>query len=105
MPEPPMPTPAEIRAFYAQPAAMTALPHGLADAAPSDVAGVFALVQGLMMHQFWAGAYGETLTDARIAQTHTRSSVAMLELARGLDDAPLREARPPARRVIGVCRH
>jgi hypothetical protein len=100
-----MTTAAEIRAFYTQPAAMTSLPDGLAGQAPRDVAGAFALVQGLMMHQFWAGAYGETLTDARVAQTHARSSCAMLALVGELDPAPIGQERPPARRLIGVCRH
>lgn len=94
----------EIRAFYLQPAAMTTLPAG-PDDLPRDVAGVFALVQGLMMHQFWSQAYGETLTDARIAQVHARSAEQMLALVRELDPAALTTARPPARRVIGVCRH
>ncbi|HLY78382.1 MAG TPA: transglutaminase-like domain-containing protein, partial [Caulobacteraceae bacterium] len=70
-----------------------------------DVAGVFALVQGLMMHQFWTEAYGETLTDAGRAHAHARSTLQMLDLARSLDPAPLNEARAPARRLIGVCRH
>ena len=100
-----MTTPAEIRAFYRRPVAMTALPKGVAETAPSDVAGVFAMVQGLLMHQFWAGAYGETLSEARIAQTHTRPAAAMLELASAIDPAPLSAVRPPARRVIGNCRH
>jgi hypothetical protein len=95
----------EMRALYLQPARMTALPPDLAEDLPGDVAGVFALVQGLMMHQFWTQAYGETLTDAGRAQAQARSSIEMLGLARGLDPAPLSVARPPARRVIGVCRH
>lgn len=94
----------EIRDFYLQPAAMTALPPGTSDL-PGDVAGVFAMVQGLMMHQFWSQAYGETLTGERIAQVHARSAARMLALARDLDPAPVTTARPPARRVIGVCRH
>ena len=94
----------EIRAFYLQPAHMTALPGGIEDL-PRGVAGVFAMVQGLMMHQFWAQAYGETLTDAGRAQTHARSTTQMLDLARGMDPEPLGVARPPGRRVIGVCRH
>ena len=100
-----MTLPAAIRDFYLQPGPMTALPRDFAEALPGDVAGVFALVQGLMMHQFWTQAYGEALTDAGRAQAHARSSGQILALARGLDPAPFGVARPPARRVIGVCRH
>ena len=93
------------RAFYLEPARMTALPDGFAEDLPTDVAGVFALVHGLMMHQFWTQAYGEALTEAGRAQAHARSTVQMVGLARDLDPAPLSVVRPPARRVIGVCRH
>lgn len=100
-----MTTPKDIRAFYLEPAAMTALPAGFAEDLPRDVPGLFRVIQGLMMHQFWAGAYGETLTPARVAQSDARSSRAMLDLMREADCGPLAAARPPAKRVIGVCRH
>jgi hypothetical protein len=100
-----MTPPADVRAFYAAPGPMTALPQAPGGTLPDTVAGVFAVVQGLMMHQFWTGAYGETLTEARAAQAHLRSSAAMLAAVAGLDSAPLGLARPPARRLIGVCRH
>ena len=100
-----MSLPSEIRALYLEPARMTALPNGVADDAPAGVAGVFATVQGLLMHQFWTEAYGETLTDVGREQAHARSSAEMVGLAKALDPAPLGAARPPSRRVIGVCRH
>ncbi len=95
----------EIRAFYLEPARMTVLPDGAADDAPVGVAAVFRAVQGLLMHQFWTEAYGEKLTDAGREQAHARSSAEIVGLAKALDPAPLGAARPPARRVIGVCRH
>ena len=96
---------AETHAFYLEPAKMTALPADFAEDLQQGVAGVFALVQGLMMHQFWTEAYGEPLTDTGRAQVHARSTGQMLGLAQSLDPAPLGVARPPARRLIGVCRH
>src|SRR4051812_12872256 len=42
----------------------------LFDVTPSDPAGVSAMVQGLLLHQHWAGAYGQTLTPARIEESH-----------------------------------
>ena len=52
-----MPLPAEIRDLYLAPAAMTAIPQALD--LPRGVAAAFAQVQGVMLHQHWAGAYGE----------------------------------------------
>ena len=96
---------AETRAFYSHPAAMTALPAGFAEHLPRDVAGLFGVVQDLMLHRFWGGAYGETISEARQAEAQLRSSRDMLERVRAVDPAPLREPRPPAKRLIGVCRH
>ena len=103
--EPSMSLSPKIRGFYLEPARMTALPDGAADDAPAGVPAVFATVQGLLMHQFWTEAYGEKLTDARREQAHARSSAEVIRLAKSLDPAPLSDARPPSRRVIGVCRH
>ena len=96
---------AEIHAYYAAPAPMTALPPDLRDATRGSVAEAFSLVQGVLMHRYWAGAYGETLTPEREAGAQLRSAVAMAEAALAIDPAPLTTARPPARRLIGVCRH
>lgn len=95
----------EILSYYAQPAPMTALLAAQREATPPTVAGVFSLVQGVMMHRFWAGAYGETLGAERDAQAQLRSAADMVAAIARLDPAPLSQARPPARRLIGVCRH
>jgi hypothetical protein len=97
-------SPADIRAFYAAPGRMTSLPLDL-EATPTDVSGVFALVQGVIMHPFWAAAYGQTLTPERDAQTHTRSATDMIALIRRLDPAPITVARPAEREFTGNCRH
>jgi hypothetical protein len=99
-----MATPAEIRAFYAERAPMTELPDGLEDT-PRGVAAVFALVQGVTMHPFWAAAYGQALTPEREAQIHARSAREMLAAVKELDPAPLTTPRPPAREFAGNCRH
>jgi hypothetical protein len=96
---------AETPVYYAAPAPMTVLPRSLRAATPSSVADIFALVQGVLMHRYWAGAYGETLTPEREAGAQLRSAEAMAQAALAIDSAPLTTARPPARRLIGVCRH
>lgn len=98
-------TAADNRAAYAAPAAMTALPDGFAEELPRDVAGLFRVVQGLMMHRFWGGAYGETITEARSAEAQMRSSRDIVARAHAIDPSPIATARPPSKRVIGVCRH
>jgi hypothetical protein len=98
-------SPADIRAYYIAPGPMTALPAGLDEDLPRDVAGVFALVQGLVMHPFWAQAYSQTLTREREAQTHIRSAADMLAKVRELDPDSLSVARPHEREFTGNCRH
>lgn len=100
-----MPLPAEIRDLYLAPAAMTAIPQALPADLPRGVSAAFAQVQGVMLHQHWAGAYGETLTLERIAQTHLRSTADSLGVLAAASDGPVLTPRPPGRRVIGVCRH
>jgi hypothetical protein len=95
----------DIRAAALTPGPMTALPGGWAEPIGDGVASVFAQVQGLLMHQFWAAAYGETLDGTRAGQSHLRSTAEMLAAVKAIDSAPLDIARPPARRLIGVCRH
>jgi hypothetical protein len=95
----------EILSYYAQFAPMTALSATRREATAPTVAELFSMVQGVMMHRFWAGAYGETLSAERDAQAQLRSAADMAAAIARLDPAPLGQTRPPARRLIGVCRH
>src|SRR5471032_2214289 len=96
-----MTLPPEMRDLYLAPATMTTIPQ--APDLPPGLAAAFAQVQGVMLHQHWAGAYGETLTPERIAQTHIRPSAAILDALAAT--GPMFEPRPPGRRIIGICRH
>jgi hypothetical protein len=95
----------EMLAYYRAPAPITALSPALRGATPGSVAEVFALVQGVLMHRYWGRAYGETLTPEREAGAQLRSAEAMIAATLVIDPAPLTCARPPARRLVGVCRH
>jgi hypothetical protein len=95
----------ETLAYYAAPAPMTALPEELRAATPSSVAEVFAAVQGLVMHRFWAGAYGETMTDARAMESQLRSAADMVAGIERIDASALASPRPPSRRLVGTCRN
>ncbi|XYH99514.1 transglutaminase-like domain-containing protein [Sorangium sp. So ce1128] len=96
----------EILDFYARPAAMTSggahAPRF--DELPRDVASLVRVVQGLLLHQYWAQAYGVELSDERRSESHLRPADRMLDRLLALGDQPLSVARPPGARLVGTCR-
>ncbi len=97
--------PAEI-SFYAEAGSLTDVSRFSAHLKnlPADVDGLARVIQGWMLHIFWAGRYGEMLTTRRKQEVNIRS--ADLKLARILenDPAPLDQARTPDKKLIGNCR-
>jgi hypothetical protein len=93
--------------FYAQPGAMTGAGcHAAALAKlPSDVSALAEIIQGLAIHQYMAEAYGFKVPEARKAESHIRAADRILDQILALDDRPLSTARPPEKRVVGVCHH
>jgi hypothetical protein len=77
----------------------------LLDGLPRDVGGLAKVVQGLLIHEHVAPAYGVTLSAEQHAQAHMRGVEKMLDSIARQDSRPLPQARPPAERVVGVCRH
>lgn len=77
----------------------------LLDGLPQDVDGLARIVQGLLIHQHIAPAYGISLSADQHAQAHLRGVEQMLDCIVRQDSRPLPQARPPAERVVGVCRH
>ncbi len=77
----------------------------LFDGLPHDVGGLAEVVQGLMVHEHIASAYGLTLSPEQHAQAHLRSVEKILETIAAQDRKPLPVARPASERVVGVCRH
>ena len=97
----------DLLAFYMAPGAFTRL-DGFADQvseAPAGPAAAARLVQGLLIHEGLAGAYGVSLPSERLAEKQIHSAVGMLRRAASLDSTPITVARAPERRVVGVCRH
>lgn len=72
---------------------------------PADPASLAGVVQGLLMHEHIAPAYGLTLSDAQHAEAHARPVEEIVRQIVAHDARPLTEARPPAERQVGVCRH
>nr|MBP8242548.1 hypothetical protein [Thermoflexales bacterium] len=61
----------------------------LYDGLPRDPQALRPIVQGLLIHVFWAGRYGLTLTPEREAEVQLRLVERQLERIVALDDAPL----------------
>ncbi len=71
---------------------------------PTTVAALRDVVQGLMVHVFWAGQYGLTLSPERQAEVQLRWVSRQLARIVELDPRPLTEARPVERKLVGNCR-
>ncbi len=93
----------EILAFYSEPVADANA--ALFDALPGDAQSLARIVAGLLIHQHIAPAYGETLSRERIAEAQLRPVDETLACVLKHDGAALSQARPPAGRTVGVCRH
>jgi hypothetical protein len=93
--------------FYTRPALMTSAGRyaSLLEDLPRDIADLAAVVQGLLMHVFWAQRYGVTFSDADQASLHIRPVEDMLEQIMARDGRPLQVAREPAARLAVNCRH
>jgi hypothetical protein len=93
--------------FYERPGAMTSAGRfsSLMDQLPSDVPALARVVQGLALHEFASDWYGVSIPEERRSESHIRSAERMLERILTLDGRPLMVARPPEKRLVGVCHH
>jgi len=93
--------------FYAHPGAMTGAGRHAAALAklPSDVSALAEVIQGLAIHQYMAEAYGFKVPEPRKAESHIRAADRILDQILAIDDRSLSTARPPEKRVVGVCHH
>jgi transglutaminase superfamily protein len=98
----------EELSFYAAAGPMTTLGgfrQELLAGMPSEPELVARIVQGLVIHDAWAGAYQVTVSRERWADGQIRSAARMLRRVLELDGRALTEARPAASRFVGNCRH
>lgn len=98
----------QILDFYAGSAAMSSggAHAPLFDELPCDVAALARIVQGLAVHEYVASSlYGVSIPDKRKSETHIRAMERMLDRLLAIDAQPLSVGRPPAKRLVGVCRH
>ena len=99
-------TTTEILDFYRQPGIMTQpgeYSHLLKDS-PDGIADLCRMVQGLILHVFWAQEYGVTLSEERKQEVNLRTFRQMVARIVELDTQTLNVARVPEKRVVGNCR-
>lgn len=102
-----MTTQQEILDFYAHPTTMTfgGRYAPMFDRLPHDVASLTRVVQGLLLHEHAAPAYGVALSDERKSESHIRPVARMLDRLLAHDAQQLSVARPVDERLVGICRH
>jgi Transglutaminase-like superfamily len=76
----------------------------LFDEVPGDAAGVARVVQGLLIHEYWAGVYGVTLAEPDRDRVNLRRVEQVLDAIVSRDDRPLSVSREPAARIATNCR-
>jgi hypothetical protein len=99
-------TSGEPMTYYGTPGPMTD-PGDLAallDGLPADVPELVSVVQGLLVHIYWAERQGLVPSDERKNEVQIRNVAAKLARIRQLDDRPLTRPRPLEKRLVSNCR-
>ena len=71
---------------------------------PSTIGALRDIVQGLIIHVYWADQYGVSLDDDRRAELQLRAVTRQIARLLELDSRSFTIARPPERRLVGNCR-
>ncbi len=92
--------------YFTTPGPITQPGHHAAafKALPADVDALRRIVQGLVLHIFWAEQYGVQHPPERQQEVQLRYVARQLDRIFELDPHPLAQARPPQRRLVGNCR-
>ena len=77
----------------------------LFDGLPGEPGALAKTVQGLLIHQHIAPAYGVTLSRDQQSQSHVRAVEKILDDIVTRDGRPLSALRAASERQVGVCRH
>jgi len=76
----------------------------LFDGLPTEIPELVEVVQGLLLHIFWAERYGVMLSEERKQEVQIRPVVPKLARIQELDDRPLTKARPLEKKLVANCR-
>jgi hypothetical protein len=92
--------------FYGAPGRMTDLASVAehVETLPSTLPEICEVVQGLVLHPFWAERYGVGGVAERDDELQLRKASDILAKALEIDGRPLDVAREPGKRVLGNCR-
>lgn len=71
---------------------------------PSDIGALNSVVQGVIIHSDWLGAYGVAESEFDSISRETLPMAERLTLVLERDARALAERRPPERRSVGTCR-
>jgi hypothetical protein len=96
----------QILAYYSVSGQMCDLGEytALARELAGEPAALVKVLQGLVIHIFWAERYGVKLSEERQAEVQIRSVQPKLVRLFQLDPRPMSMARPPELRLVGNCR-
>jgi hypothetical protein len=97
---------ADILNYYVQPARTTdpAQHADLFEDLPGSVLELARVVQGCMIHVFWAERYGVRLSQERQDTLNIRSVAGKLDTYRAVCSLPLHVEREPSQKLVGNCR-
>jgi hypothetical protein len=92
--------------YYACPGLMTDPGEhaDLFDGLPTEIPALCGVVQGLLLHVFWAERYGVALSEERQREVEIRRVSHMLARIREMDDRPLTVGRSLEKKLVGNCR-
>lgn len=76
----------------------------LFDEIPTKIDELCKIIQGYMVHVFWAKNYGLKLSSERQEEVQLRWMERRLAHALELDSRPLAESRPLEKKIVGNCR-
>jgi hypothetical protein len=71
---------------------------------PSDIPSLVKVVQGLIVHVFWAERYGLNLSEERKEEVQLRTVERRLARTLALNPGPLTTPRPNQQKIVGNCR-
>jgi hypothetical protein len=71
---------------------------------PDEVPALCKVVQGLLIHESWAGAYGASMPENRNQESSIRMVSKKMDRILELNHRPLIEPRPAGQRLFSICR-
>jgi hypothetical protein len=86
--------------FFTNPGKHSALFSNL----PNDIAELCEIVQGIIIHQYWAPAYGYHIPESKAAEYRIRTVQKKLSRLIELHPGPITQRREPPDRIGGNCR-